>query len=351
MAEIGDVKGLMTEMEEELMPAVEFLTEREILALNLPDPIWVAPMMFPNPGLVAVSGRPGSHKTYFCVWMLRRIAAGLPMFDDAGEGFFDSSMGNAQAPIPCLVIEEENSLRLVKKRLRGLKPIPSDKESLYFLVQKGFKLQNPVWLKTLLDFIEEKGIKVVLLDPFSSVTGLENENDNAEAAKVMDILRRELVERDLTVIFIHHPSKGDAGGMSLRGAGDILGKVDVHLGVEKDKEDPKLITVSYEKMRMEDETKFSSFQVRLAGDELVRSQEFKYVGAKKSKKEELTEVILAVFENNQGNPMTRTDVAAACGRKKNDNSFDKAWEKLLVDKSIHVCPGGKFAKTHVSGLL
>ena len=82
-------------------------THTQIQQANLPDPAWFVPTLIPNPGLVAITGRPGSFKTFFTQWLALRLSAHLPLFDtwDTEPPFNKSQVPTE--PINVCFIEEE----------------------------------------------------------------------------------------------------------------------------------------------------------------------------------------------------------------------------------------------------
>ncbi|MFA5130387.1 MAG: AAA family ATPase [Patescibacteria group bacterium] len=310
------------------------LSYQELLDLKISPLSWIVPLMIPTPGLVVITGRPGSFKTFFALWLCLRASAGLPLFENMGDTFFPKPQEGLQSePTPSLFIEEENTIQTIKERVRGFKGTDSNS---FFLIDGGFKFNDKTSRTDALHFIEEKGIKLLVLDPFSSVMGLENENDNAEASRVMDIIRKEFVTKGLTVILIHHPSKGDGEGRGIRGAGDILGKCDVHLCLETDSADEKIIRVNYEKLRIADRSLVSNFKMRLTGDTFSRTAEFIYLEETKSKKENekmiLKDQIMEAMAD--GEEYQRQQIADLVDHSSTGKAFDSAWKELITEKRI-----------------
>lgn len=303
----------------------------ELLALDLPPTEWLMGKTIPWPGLIAISGKPGSYKTFFALWLTMRASAGLPLFDGASCGALGAKYEGGM--VPSLMIEEENTVRLIRERAMGL--VKADYSRMFFYVDMGFKMSDVVWRDKAVSFIQERGIKLVVLDPFSSVMGLKDENSNAEVSVVMDIIRKEFIKKDISVIFIHHPSKGDeSGGKNLRGAGDILGKCDVHLSLEK--EESGDIVVSYEKMRVADEKTMTNFRMRLVYDGLGKNGYFMYVGEAVPKWQEERDalekkIIDAMTELGE---TTRVAIAKAIGDNNTGDKFKKTWEKMKADGRI-----------------
>lgn len=312
------------------------MTEEELMAMDLPPIEWIINKVIPKGGLVAISGRPGSFKSYFALWLARRIAAGEPIFcdDDLDQPFFCEQK---TAKTGVLFIEEENSQIMTRERLRGFR-VPSS-ANLHLRVMQGFKVQDDVWQKNLLEDVKNHNIGVIIMDPFSSVMGLKDENDNAEVSGVMDLLRKEFLEKGVTIIFLHHPSKGDTGAAGLRGAGDILGKVDVHLLMERDEIDKRTAKVSFAKMRLISEEEVQSFKIRLSGDKLAHDERFRYLGSAETKHEETKRKILETMII--GEEFTRAEVADTMGVASGTYPFNPAWKSLIADKKIYKALGSR----------
>jgi uncharacterized protein YajQ (UPF0234 family) len=207
---------------------------------------------------------------------------------------------------------------------------------MFYMVDEGFKFTDEKWRTELLKVIDEKRIKLLIVDPFSSVMGLENENDNAEVSRVMDLVRKEFVKRDVTVILIHHPSKGDGDGKNLRGAGDILGKCDVHLSLEVEDEMNKIIRVSYQKLRVADRSKVADFRMRLAGESGLQDLRFRYLGIAKSQYEEERDVLMTEILNHMvnGEEYSQKETAEAVEQKPSNKKFVAAWKRLVSEKKV-----------------
>ncbi len=324
---------------EQLEPLVyDLLSHKQLLNLDIPPTQWIIGLMIPNPGLVAISGKPGSYKTFFAIWLGLRAGMGKPLFDEHDEGYFSDELERApMGKVPTLFVEEENTKQTMKERALGFHSFTSTPvDDMFYMVDEGFKFTDERWRTELLKIIDEKGIKLLIVDPFSSVMGLENENDNAEVSRVMDLVRKEFVKRGMTVILIHHPSKGDEGVKNLRGAGDILGKCDVHLCLEVENEMEKIIRVSYQKLRVADRSRVSDFKIRLAGDSGMCDLRFRYLGIAKPQyeedRDELVADILKFMED--GAEYTQKEIASGVQQKTNNKKFVAAWKNLIAETKI-----------------
>lgn len=332
------IKEVIDEASREELPNYTLYSHADLLGLDIPPMQWIIGMMIPNPGLIVLSGKPGSYKTFFALWLGLRASTNQPLFAEYEEGYFcDEEATRTKKNVPTLFIEEENTVQTMKERVYGFRGTsPNDSQSMFYLIDVGFKFKSQAWRDEMQKNIREKGIKLLILDPFSSVMGLENENDNSEVAEVMDIIRKEFVQNGLSVILIHHPSKGDGDGKGIRGAGDILGKCDVHLSLEVENEFEKVIRVTYQKLRVADRNKVSDFRMRLAGDGAMRDLHFRYLEKAESKAVEergkFSKEVLAVME--KGQEYTRKDIAQAMDVATSGKKFSDVWKRLLHEKKI-----------------
>jgi hypothetical protein len=122
---------------------------------------------------------------------------------------------------------------------------------------------------------EENDIGTVIFDSLSSMHDAD-ENSNSQMAKVFANLML-LANKGLTVIFIHHEPKS-AGRKpeyaSLRGAGDILAKCDIHLSLShpKDKKD----TILVKQLKNRDSERLPNFEIAVHSED--DKTWFEYVG-------------------------------------------------------------------------
>ncbi|MBU2297174.1 MAG: AAA family ATPase [Gammaproteobacteria bacterium] len=320
----------------------ERYTYNDLLAADLPEPAWFVPGLIPNPGLVAVTGRPGHFKSFFIQWMGMRLAAHLPLFDDWDRP------GKYHEPVNVLFIEEEMNARQMKKRCVDMKQYKID--NFHWLISTGFTIKNgkelnKVAIEELRYFVEEHNIKLIILDPFTTCAGLVDENSNSEARMVMDAIRHEFVDstHGATVIFIHHPAKNAQNGENIRGAGDILGKVDMHFTLEKQGEEPTTtISVKCHKTRYEQPENFSATMVEDSDDwgRLMwvydDSLKSKYV----KERDELKDKILEVIKGQED--VTKTYVAERVNHDRTGDKFKNVWKDLEETHQIENCGGYKW---------
>jgi len=320
------------------------ITLNELLAMEIPPMTWALPNTLPIPGLVAISSKPGVGKTNLITWILWQIGKGIPVFRTLeGDNLGFLTQPENYEPIKSLMVQEETSELIIQNRVKGFKGTPPG-EMINFMFFKGFKLSSPADVQALKNILIEKKIKVVVLDPFSSVLGVESENDNAEVSKIMDVMRALVTELVIGIYFLHHPAKGEDDVINLRGAGDILGKVDVHITLDVvSSEQRDVLKVSYEKLRIADSRHVSNFKVQMVGNTDMGDFEFIYAGKEGGKKEKTDHArrdILAALLGAQkaGDQKTRTQLFKDSPELKNNDkyrgAFDKAVEDGLIKKAF-----------------
>lgn len=318
------------------------ITLSQFLAEPIPKPKWIFPYLLPHPGITFLTGAPGGYKTFFSMWMAIRAAEGKHLFEDMSQTFFlqNAVTWETLKSPNILFIEEEGSRINIQDRFQGFKKDESLCGSRIFIKPfTTFSFSNDDKRKKLLRFIKKNDIKVLFVDPFSSVSGMEDENSNSQAADIMDKINREFISLGLSVVILHHPSK-NGGDTSVRGAGDLLGKADVHITMRKEEDEEtheRFITVSYEKTRVFNENLVSDFKIRLNGDSYANTLEFVYLGETKGKKfearEKTRDQILETLATST-EEMTKTAIAESIGINRKNRIFEDAFKSLEDEKKI-----------------
>lgn len=324
-----------------------FLSEETIMAMDVKPTEWLFPKFIPKPSLVALTGRPGSYKTFFAHWMARRLGAGKGLFDvyDVVDQFGPSDEIGRE--VRSAVVEEEMGLESVHERMKTLRHFGGD--SARWMICAGFRLREAGLMDRLVRSVENLGIEFLILDPFTSVSGMEDENSNAEAREVMDAILGRLVNGGpkITVLFIHHPSKTAGGGDGIRGAGDILGKSYVHYAMEKiGGVGSRRIRVKCMKSRW---IMCEDFEMEIVDQ--GQGLQFEYRGKIKEKDENQQSMgrpsehqeIISAFKRlmKPGIGYFQTDMADLVGRNRVGDAFQGAVKMLKEDDTFYL-EGGKW---------
>ncbi|MCR4329073.1 MAG: AAA family ATPase [Candidatus Roizmanbacteria bacterium] len=316
-------------------------THDEVQKLDLPDPEWFIPTLIPNPGLIAITGRPGHFKTFFTQWIALRLSAKLPLFDGIDSSFLSAP----KSSIGVVFVEEEMNARQIKLRANQMKSWGHD--NFHWFISSGFSLKDKEKVSELRKYIETNNIKLLVLDPFTTCAEMKDENSNAEAREVMDVIRHEFVdtEHGCTVIFIHHPSKGEGSSENIRGAGDILGKCDMHFVLEKIGEGrTTVISIKCKKTRFIQPDDFIAEMVEDEKD--FGRLEWKYRGTHEDKfKQECNLLKEKILHNLTDESYTQKDLALVCSTTSADSKFVSAWNDLIDNDLIQKIDRYKWKKS------
>lgn len=239
---------------------------------------WIVEHLIPKDSIIAISGLPGSYKTWIALIIAKCVAQGESLF-----GYFKTT------PTSVLIVDEENSKRLLHKRLSKLKLNPY--LPIYLLIQTGFKIDKREDFKYLLGIIEKLKIGLIIFDSLIRIHN-KDENDAKQMALVFEKLKK-LTQNGASVVFTHHHRKQSAFirtdiSQSLRGSSDILAAVDCHVAIDKQEE---YLVITQTKLREEEELR--PFKIGVTAEEDGISIDYlgEYEEVKK-KKEEAKEAII-----------------------------------------------------------
>lgn len=274
----------------------------DILGKDFGEEEWLVDFLISKPGMTALSGNPGDFKTWITMHIAMCVSRSASVF-----GEFKANSGGV------LIIDEEDHLRLVKKRLELLGARETD--NIHYLSQCGIKVDVEAFRNMLVDIVKEKGIKLVILDSLVRVHQ-QDENDAKSMAKVFSSLQA-IIKEGASILFTHHHRKqmgfGSSNpGQSMRGSSDILAAVDCHITIEKKKDEEDRLIIRQTKLRQAELRK--PFEVKVLMGEFGPSG-FEYAGGydeKKKKAEEASEAVVAVLTEGM---KSRVEINDALGEE------------------------------------
>jgi len=243
---------------------IEILSVKQILDTDFGPEVWAIDQLVPQGSITAITGMPGSYKTWLTLEIARCISRGSDFL-----GHFKTNLGKV------LIIDKENNIRYIQKRLKALGV--DDDAIYYFKRPENFFIDDKKSFDTLLDII--KGLKIDLVI-FDSFVRMHNGDEN-EARAVSKIIAafRKMTGKGPTVIFIHHNRKESASTQgttnSVRGSSDIIGGIDSLIQVRKRGKCDLMIQNS--KQRYGEE--LDAFKVKIITSEDKGSIAFSYAGA------------------------------------------------------------------------
>lgn len=263
----------------------------DLLSREFPPVEWLVNKLVPDKGLVALSGLPGSYKSWITQHLALAVSTGTPLFDN-----FTTQQGNV------LIIDKENYLSLVQKRFKLLGALPG--LGIYFW-EKEFFIEDEEMIKEICDFIKQKKIRLVIMDSLIRIYRNKDENSSNDIAEVFRQLRR-FQEVEAAIIFTHHHRKQSIMGKniaaeSMRGSSDILASVDCHLSVDKTEEGVKITQT-----KLRQDMAIKPFKVRIDSEE--SRVEFIYCGETEEAKEKVEQAKEDIYQVLEEGELTRADL-------------------------------------------
>ncbi|GEM_PF-3873272 len=193
--------------------------------LDYPEPDYLISGLIEKNTLNILSAESGIGKTMFAFCLAKSLVT--------GEKF----LGQFEIKKKCgvLIVDEENSKPHLRERMEGMgftEDMPVN-----FLHFQGVKLDKEDLFAELMCIIESSKPDFIIFDALIRMHD-KDENSNSEMSKIMGKLREIVGKTDVTVLLIHHDRKNTDGSskQKARGASDIIGAVDCHLSLEKQKD-------------------------------------------------------------------------------------------------------------------
>jgi hypothetical protein len=200
--------------------------------------LWLADRMVPYGGLTLASGRQGSMKSLFALWLAHRISGGNTFLGRnmrnpiQVEGGLWPDIASVPAP-PVVYIDRENDEADVEERRARLGIIGNN--DFHYWGEWVGDTPGPDD-ERLFEFVRRERAFVVF-DSLQQFLGDLNENDNADMTKLMGQFRR-LARAGAGVLVLHHNNKPDrlTGDSTSRGATAIPANTDMALLMRKNKD-------------------------------------------------------------------------------------------------------------------
>ncbi len=304
-------------------------TVGDILAHDFGEDEWVVESLIPKQGMTVLSGSPGDFKTWVTIHIALCVSRNIPVF-----GKFKVTQGSV------LVIDEEDHLRVLKKRLELLGA--KDTDTVHYLSQNGIKVDVDTVRDEILKLVKDKNIKLLILDSLVRVHNQE-ENDSGGMAKVFKSLQK-ILGAGASILFTHHHRKQQVfstsnPGQMMRGSSDILAAVDCHITIEKKRDEIDRLIIKQSKLRQDEELK--PFEVRILKDSSDNNGKacpsgFEYAGdrdEKKKKAEEASEAVIAVLSDGmKSRPEIHEILKDECGKTAIDEGIKLAEEASNIER-------------------
>ncbi len=294
----------------------QLITIEDLMQKSFPPQKWQVDKLIPEAAITIFSGAPASCKTWITLHTAISVASGEPLFKE----FATKQSG-------VLIIDEENSQRLVQERLfmlGALADLP-----IYFSPQPGFVLSNETVAETLIE-CETRDIKVIIIDSLVRIHA-SDENSSGEMAAVFKQLRK-FTAQDITLILTHHNRKpgvnAESGLNAMRGSSDIPASIDSHIAISRRKDS---LVVHQTKNRYAPE--LEKFEVQVSADDnsfrLIYEGE---VNISDKKRQMLKDTILKQLSAAQ-QPIQKELLASLkqLGEKINEHKLRELLEELIEE--------------------
>lgn len=313
---------ILSEIEAEARTEPQFhpFTLTDLYQEKFPEATWIAKDLIPLGGITAFTGESNSYKSFLALSLAASVVNHEPFLDH-----FPTTQGRV------LVVDEENSRRLLRKHFDDLGVAPSS--DILFVSQDGFRADVKASVEALRVIVEEYRPSLIILDSLIDIH-TKNENDAPEMNAIFLTLRNKLLSEESAIIVIHHHRKEQIGqgsrpGQSMRGSSSIYGAIDAHISIRRKNSTSGEITISQEKLRFQEQLK--PFKVSLVLKDASGHIAFAYQGEDTSKEDALLRIENAVLDlifEASPEPMTVKALAEATGES--DNAVRAAANALVV---------------------
>lgn len=191
--------------------------------MNCPEEDWIAENMVIHKGLHFIAAGSGSGKSWLGIDLAIACASGRPWCH-----FIETTQTRV------LYINEEIETKRFWGRFCMMHA--DDIPDLHVIQKKNTKVDKQRHIDTLVKYIKEHRIQLVIVDTFVRVHGMD-ENDNNAVAKLYDRFQ-DLIDAGAAVIILHHNKKAAPGTAitqdSMRGASDLAAQADMVLSIYHD---------------------------------------------------------------------------------------------------------------------
>lgn len=186
-------------------------------------PSWVVRNLIERGTVVLLSGDTGAAKS-ICVDALT-----VAVCHD------DDWLGHETLGQRVLVVDEENSDRLVRDRLRALGMENERRDRLRYFSREGFALGDEGGSDAALrGQLEDFRPDLVIVDTAMAACDLEDVNSNSEAVRLLKFMRGLAREHECAFLLLHHERKRSkehpaSSGQAMMGARQWAGQADAHM--------------------------------------------------------------------------------------------------------------------------
>src|SRR3990167_2223113 len=207
--------------------SVKSISDKELADYEIPVQEWLIDKILLPRTLMVLGAPTFSCKSWIAVDIAHCVSNGLPLF-----GKFNTKKTKV------LYIDRENGIPELKNRqrmIRGAHALtePSD---IVWISEEDVKLDRDGGTGALLEIIEKEKIGLIIIDTYRRVVNYREDKADDVSRFLDDIIKPICRKTGVSMIFIHHESKGrDKSGIDrLRGSSDLGNNVESVLQLSKE---------------------------------------------------------------------------------------------------------------------
>lgn len=205
--------------------------------------------MLVRPGLCMLYGRPGGLKSMLAMDLALHVASGTPWLPDKSGGQSPVTRPTTQGGViwADLDMGRDEVLDRMAALGKGMGLAPDVPLAVVSLPDPSFDGNDPRSWTYLQQAVKDLGATQVVIDNFNAALCGIDEN-TSDVAPVMAKAKAFTKDTGTNLLFVHHPTKGNARGGNpgdtLRGHGSILAKLDLSLLVTRERDEDRVHVVA-----------------------------------------------------------------------------------------------------------
>lgn len=203
---------------------IDFLFASDIINMEFPPDTYFIDKLLPEGAIVALAGKRSTFKSWIVYYWCKCILEGKPVWNQ-----FETR------PTKILIIDEENRLAMIHKRLKLVFGKDKIAKELAIVNFSGMKVNRDEWKVAIKELINEIKPGIIFVDSITRVHSLEENSADDVNELFTEHLRPMIKDTNITLVFLHHLRKGQYDRVSddmdeLRGSSEFTNIPDcVHL--------------------------------------------------------------------------------------------------------------------------
>ncbi|MGD2072164.1 MAG: AAA family ATPase [Candidatus Thorarchaeota archaeon] len=228
-----DLEKLFREISRDAEKELPVIYDKDFKNLKIEKVEWLIEDILPRGTICFLIGKRGTFKSFTSTYLAYCLAEGKSLFDR-----FSISKKSK-----ILFIDEESNLSLIKERKNMIKRGLGIKKNsdVAFLSLASIRIDNPLWVEKLENFIQEFEPDVIIVDSLRRVVKFKENEAEPVSELFTDTLKPLSKKYGVTWILLHHMRKGITGKNpydemdEMRGSSDLPALADVILGLHRNR--------------------------------------------------------------------------------------------------------------------